>query len=100
MQKHEASATENSEADETDFNSQTESTYSLNTSKWAQTVKLYTSKKVKKGNLKLFISFFVFSKCLGQETPSHGTRRAFGLIGLVGKADGKRDIAVQQALYQ
>lgn len=33
MQKHEASATENSEADETDFNSQTESTYSLNTSK-------------------------------------------------------------------
>jgi len=62
MQKHEASATENSEADEMDFNSQTESTYSLSTSKWAQTVKLYTSKKVKKGNLKLFISFFCFFK--------------------------------------
>ena len=47
--------------------------------------------RAEKGN-----SHVVFSKCLGQETPSHGTRRACGLIGSVGKADGKMDIAVQQ----
>ncbi len=42
------------EADETDLNSQTESTYSLNTSKWAQNVKLSWTRWKRKLSCRFF----------------------------------------------